>query len=97
MTVFPKNSLMNTIKMLTFYRKGPFELKLEYEDMAQLVPGCEKVLGNFKVDLPTSSEAKKIKVKAKLSLNGTFGLESAQMLEEEEYEEKVKEKKEIEA
>lgn len=96
MTVFPKNSLMNTVKMLTFYRKGPFDLKLEYEDTSALVPGCAKVLGNFKVDLPASADSKKIKVKAKLSLNGTFGIEGAQMLEEEEYEEKVKEKKEIE-
>ncbi|CAK9017674.1 unnamed protein product [Durusdinium trenchii] len=87
MTVFPKNSLMNTVKMLTFYRKGPFDLKLEYEDTSALVPGCAKVLGNFKVDLPASADSKKIKVKAKLSLNGTFGIEGAQMLEEEEYEE----------
>ncbi|CAE7379908.1 Hspa4 [Symbiodinium natans] len=96
MTVFPRNSLMNTVKLLTFYRKGPFDLKLEYEDTSALVPGAGKLLGNFKIDLPPAGETKKIKVKAKLTLNGTFGIESAQMLEEEEYEEKVKEKKEIE-
>jgi len=96
MTVFPKNSLMNTVKLLTFYRKGPFDLKLEYEDTSALVEGCGKLLGNFKIDLPPSGDTKKIKVKAKLSLNGTFSIESAQMLEEEEYEEKIKEKKEIE-
>lgn len=96
MTVFPRNSVMGTVKMLTFYRKGPFDLKLEYEDTTALVDGVNKFLGNFKVDLPGAADTKKIKVKAKLSLNGTFGLESAQMLEEEEYEEKVKEKKEIE-
>eukprot|EP00435_Cladocopium_sp_Y103_P072645 s5_g40.t3 len=96
MTVFPRNSVMGTVKMLTFYRKGPFDLKLEYEDTTALVDGVNKFLGNYKVDLPPAADTKKIKVKAKLSLNGTFGLESAQMLEEEEYEEKVKEKKEIE-
>lgn len=96
MTVFPRNSLMNTVKLLTFYRKGPFDLKLEYEDTSMLVPGCGKLLGNFKIDLPPAGETKKIKVKVKLTLNGTYCIESAQMLEEEEYEEKVKEKKEIE-
>mmetsp|Transcript_76217 Transcript_76217/g.182356 ORF Transcript_76217/g.182356 Transcript_76217/m.182356 type:complete len:834 (+) Transcript_76217:38-2539(+) len=96
MTVFPRNSLMNTVKLLTFYRKGPFDLKLEYEDTSMLVPGCGKLLGNFKIDLPPAGETKKIKVKVKLTLNGTYCIESAQMLEEEEYEEKIKEKKEIE-
>eukprot|EP00931_Biecheleriopsis_adriatica_P106952 TRINITY_DN812_c1_g1_i6.p1 TRINITY_DN812_c1_g1~~TRINITY_DN812_c1_g1_i6.p1 ORF type:complete len:853 (-),score=311.16 TRINITY_DN812_c1_g1_i6:91-2649(-) len=95
-TVFPANSAMNTLKMLTFYRKGPFDIKMEYADAANLVPGVDTLLGNFKIDLPVSAEAKKVKVKAKLSGNGTFGIEGAQLVEEEEYEEVVKEKKEIE-
>eukprot|EP00440_Ansanella_granifera_P040615 gb/GFBE01044050.1/.p1 GENE.gb/GFBE01044050.1/~~gb/GFBE01044050.1/.p1 ORF type:complete len:835 (+),score=335.21 gb/GFBE01044050.1/:1-2505(+) len=97
MPVFPAGSQMNTAKLMTFYRKGPFDLTLEYADTAALLPGTEKLLGNFKVCLPPSDDTKKVKVKAKLSLHGTFGIESAQMIEEEEYEEKVKEKKEIEA
>jgi len=96
-TVFPANSSMNSVKLLTFHRKGPFDLKMEYGDMSRLVPGCDQLLGNFKVDLPASAEAKKVKVKAKLSLHGTFGIETAQMVEEEEYDEKVKEKREIQA
>lgn len=95
-TVFPANSSMNTVKLLTFNRKGPFDLKMEYGDLSRLLPGCDQLIGNFKVDLPVGAEAKKVKVKAKLSLNGTFGIESAQMVEEEEYDEKIKEKKEIE-
>jgi len=95
-TVFPAGSPMGTVKLLTFYRKGPFDLKMEYGDTSACPAGTEKLLGNFKIDMPVSADAKKIKVKAKLSLHGTFGIENAQLIEEEEYEEKVKEKKEIE-
>eukprot|EP00438_Fugacium_kawagutii_P022490 Skav229697 [mRNA] locus=scaffold3722:241279:252077:- [translate_table: standard] len=77
MTVFPRNSQMGTVKMLTFYRKGPFDLKLEYEDTSawdqgcgRLVEGVGKHLGNFKawvhqprVDLAPAADTKKIKVK----------------------------------
>mmetsp|Transcript_42470 Transcript_42470/g.99652 ORF Transcript_42470/g.99652 Transcript_42470/m.99652 type:complete len:833 (-) Transcript_42470:68-2566(-) len=96
-TVFPAGSAMNLLKMLTFYRKAPFEVKAEYSDPQLLKPGIGKDLGTYKVELPTQPEAKKVKVKAKLSLHGTFQIESATLLEEEEYEETVKEKKELPA
>merc|ERR1719210_3313586 len=94
--VFPLGSSMNTLKMLTFYRKGAFEIKAEYVDESLLVPGTKKELGAYKIDLPAQSEAKKIKVKAKLTLHGMFTIEGAQLVEDEEYEETVKEKREIE-
>merc|ERR1719195_2363697 len=94
--VFPSGSTMNTLKMLTFYRKGAFDIKAEYVDESLLVAGTKKELGTYKVDLPAQSEAKKIKVKAKLTLHGMFTVESAQLVEDEEYEETVKEKREIE-
>merc|ERR1712137_1015824 len=87
----------NTSKLLTFYRKGPSEIKAEYADDNALVVGTSKNLGSFKIDLPPQTETKKIKVKAKLSLHGIFSIESAQLVETEEYEETVKEKREIEA
>merc|ERR1712048_59047 len=43
------------------------------------------------------AELKKVKVKAKLTLHGTFIIDSAQLVEEEEYEETVKEKRELPA
>jgi len=95
--VFPSSSAMNTMKLLTFYRKGPFEIKAEYADDKDLVVGTKKSLGTFKIDLPPQAEAKKVKVKAKLSLHGIFTIDGAQMVETEEYEETVKEKREIEA
>jgi len=93
--IFPSGSVINVLKMLTFYRKGPFDLKAEYSSDAPLLPGTPQELGLFKIDLPPQSESKKIKVKAKLSIHGTFALEGAQMIEEEEYEETVKEKREL--
>merc|ERR1712032_34800 len=95
--VFPAGSAMNTMKLLTFYRKGPFEVTAEYADDKDLVVGTKKNLGTFKIDLPQQTEAKKVKVKAKLSLHGIFTIDGAQMVETEEYEETVKEKREIEA
>merc|ERR1719210_1637890 len=94
--VFPLGSAMNTLKMLTFYRKGAFEIKAEYVDESLLVAGTKKELGTYKIDLPAQSEAKKVKVKAKLTLHGMFTIEGAQLVEDEEYEETVKEKREIE-
>ena len=38
-----------------------------------------------------------MKVRAKLNLHGIFQIEGAQLVEEEEYEEKVKEKRELPA
>merc|ERR1712176_108364 len=94
-TLFPAGSGMNLLKMLTFYRRAPFDLKAEYVDPSVLVPGTAKELGTYKVELPVSQEVKKVKVKAKLTLHGTFTVEGAQVVEEEEYEETVKEKREL--
>jgi heat shock protein 4 len=93
--VYPAGSAMNTLKMLTFYRKGPFELKADYVDPALLIPGTNSSLGSYKIDLPASADVKKIKVKAKLTIHGTFCVEGAQMIEDEEYEETIKEKREL--
>merc|ERR1719414_797478 len=86
---------MNVLKLLTFYRSGPFDMKAEFADEKTLLPLTSKELGTFKIDLPAQPEPKKVKVKAKLTLHGIFNVESAQLVEEEEYEETVKEKREL--
>jgi len=96
-TVFPAGSATNVLKMLTFYRTNSFDVKAEYADEKVLLPLTPKELGTFKIELPQQAEPKKVKVKAKLTLHGTFNLESAQLVEEEEYEETVKEKRELPA
>jgi len=94
-TVFPAGSPMNLLKLMTFYRTGPFDVKAEFADEKVLLPLTPKELGNFKIELPAQTEPKKVKVKAKLTLHGTFNIENAQLVEEEEYEEMVKEKREL--
>merc|ERR1711865_115834 len=96
-TVFPAGSLNGILKLLTFYRKGPFDVKAQYVDEATLLPSTSKELGTYRIDLPVQAENKKIKVKAKMTLHGTFTIEGAQMVEDEEYEETVKEKRELPA
>mmetsp|Transcript_90733 Transcript_90733/g.282646 ORF Transcript_90733/g.282646 Transcript_90733/m.282646 type:complete len:738 (-) Transcript_90733:100-2313(-) len=95
-TVFPTHSAMNVLKMLTFYRTNAFDIKAEYADDTALLPLTPKELGTFHVEVPPQTEAKKVKVKAKLNGHAMFSIESAQLIEEEEYEETVKEKREIE-
>jgi len=94
-TVFPPHSVMNVVKLLTFWRANPFDIKAEFAEGAPLLPLTPKELGTFRVELPPQDEPKKVKVKAKLTLHGTFSIETAQLVEEEEYEETVKEKREL--
>lgn len=94
-TVFPDGSLMDLTKMMTFYRKDAFDVKACFSEGSPLLPNTPKELGNWRVELPPQEEAKKVKVKAKLTLHGTFSIDGAQLLEEEEYEEVVKEKREL--
>jgi len=89
--------MMNLVKMLTFYRKDAFDVTAEYVDPSLLAPGTPKELGVYRIELPAQSEPKKVKVKAKLTVHGTFVIDSAQLVEEEEYEESVKEKRELPA
>lgn len=93
--VFPAGSLNGIQKLLTFYRKGPFDIKAQYVEGSVLPPDSSRELGTYKIDLPPQSENKKIKVKAQLTLHGTFRLNGAQMVETEEYEETIKEKREL--
>lgn len=82
--VFPQNSLMNLTKVMTFFRKQSFELTATYSDGEALPPGVPKRLGSFKVELPEQQEKKKVKVKAALTVHGTFEITSAQLVEEED-------------
>merc|ERR1719265_2645030 len=86
---------MNTAKVMTFYRQAPFDIKAHFVDDAALPQGTKRELGTFKVDGPPQARAKRVKVKAKITLHGTFAIDGATMVEDEEYEEVVKEKREL--
>merc|ERR1712000_630779 len=93
--VFPPGSMMNLIKILTFSRKEAFDLSVEYIDPSKLPIGVAKELGVYRIEFSPQNELKQIKVKVKLTVHGTFQVESAQMVEEEEFTETVKEKREL--
>lgn len=80
---------------MTFYRQGPFDIKAEFAGDSFLPPLTPKQLGTYHIDVPVSASAQKVKVKARLSLNGIFMIEDAQMVVEESYEETVREKRKI--
>ena len=90
--VFPRKSPMNVTKVLTFHRKGPFDVTAEYADAAMLPVGTSPLLGKYHFAVPSGSENKKIKVRAKLTLHGTLSIDSACIVEMEEYDEITREK-----
>lgn len=61
--VFPAGSAMNVTKTLTFSRKGPFDVKAEYEHPEALLPGTPKELGSFRIEASTSEAPKKIQAR----------------------------------
>lgn len=84
---------VDTKKFITWKRDGPFNLSVGYADAT--TEEKKKELGTFNVELPAQPERKKVKIEAKVSLHGVFGIQVAEMVETEEYEETVKEKREV--
>jgi len=88
-----KKDKMDTKKYITWKRDSPFGLQVGYTG-ATTEEG-KKELGEFKVDLAHQPEKKKVKIEAKVNQHGVFALTEATLVEIEEYEETVKEKREI--
>eukprot|EP00887_Chlorella_sp_A99_P002220 scaffold21.g2220.t1 len=79
-------------KMLTFYRSEPFSISAEYTPDSDIPATAGRAIGSWDVGpfrLPAGADRVKIKVKVSLNLNGVVAVESAQLIEEEEYEEEV--------
>ncbi|EIE18231.1 heat shock protein 70E [Coccomyxa subellipsoidea C-169] len=92
--LFERNGPIPSAKMLTFFRNTAFTLTARYTDDSPVPEGFDRTIGTFEigppVNVPTDGSNAKIKVKVKLNLHGVVGVESAQQIEEEEYEETVK-------
>lgn len=93
--LFPQNSMTNILKLLTFYRKASFELQLSYVDHPSINPSIPKLIGKYNIQLPAGNEMRKVKVRVRLTPNGTYVIEGAHVVEEEEYIETSKEKREV--
>mmetsp|Transcript_47806 Transcript_47806/g.86146 ORF Transcript_47806/g.86146 Transcript_47806/m.86146 type:complete len:760 (+) Transcript_47806:57-2336(+) len=80
--VFPGDSTMNLLKVITFRRKGPFDLMASYADDKLMPAGYSKDLGKYTIEVPAREVPQKVKVKTALTLHGTFTVEGAQMIED---------------
>jgi heat shock protein 4 len=90
LTVFNKGNVMPSTKILTFYRKQPFDLEARYAK-PELLPGkVNPWIGRFSVKGVKADEKDDFmvcKLKARLNLHGILNLESGYYVEDVEVEE----------
>ena len=94
--VFNKGNVMPSTKILTFYRKQPFDLEAKYAKPEQLPGKLTPWIGRFSVK-GVKADAKDdfmvCKLKARLNLHGILNLESGYYVEDQEVEEPIPEEK----
>ena len=97
LTVFNKGNVMPSTKILTFYRKQPFDLEARYAK-PELLPGkINPWIGRFSVKgvkADSKDDFMICKLKARLNLHGVLNVESGYYVEDVEIEEPVSEEKE---
>ena len=97
LTVFNKGNIMPSTKILTFYRKQPFELEARYAK-PELLPGkMNPWIGKFSVKgvkAGGEDDFMICKLKARLNLHGVLNVESGYYVEDVEIEEPIPEEKE---
>ncbi len=97
LTVFNKGNVMPSTKILTFYRKQPFDLEARYAK-PELLPGrINPWIGRFSVKgvkADSKDDFMICKLKARLNLHGVLNVESGYYVEDVEVEEPVAEEKE---
>lgn len=95
--VFNKGNVMPSTKILTFYRKQPFDLEARYAK-PELLPGkINPWIGRFSVKgvkADSKDDFMICKLKARLNLHGILNVESGYYVEDVEIEEPVPEEKE---
>ncbi|CAM5073364.1 unnamed protein product [Natator depressus] len=87
--VFSRNHAAPFSKVLTFYRKGPFELEAFYSD-PNGVPYPETKIGRYivqNVAAQKDGERSKVKVKVRVNTHGIFSVSTASMVEQVKAEE----------
>ncbi|KAF2154286.1 putative heat shock protein Hsp88 [Myriangium duriaei CBS 260.36] len=100
LTVFQRGNVMPSTKILTFYRKEPFDLEAQYAKPETLPGKVNPWIGRFSVKGIKSASAGDFvvcKLKARVNLHGVLSIEQGYYVEEEEVEEPVPEPKEGDA
>ncbi|GBF64765.1 heat shock protein [Trichophyton mentagrophytes] len=96
LTVFNKGNIMPSTKILTFYRKQPFDLEARYSKPDMLPGKTNPWIGRFSVKGVTAdanSDFMICKLKARLNLHGILNIESGYYVEDVEVEEPIPEEK----
>ena len=99
LTVFNKGNVMPSTKILTFYRKQPFDLEAKYAKPDQLPGKMNPWIGKFSVKGVKADQKDDFmicKLKARLNLHGVLNVESGYYVEDVEVEEPIPEEKEPE-
>lgn len=97
LTVFNKGNTMPSTKILTFYRKQPFDLEAKYANPGLLPGAARHWIGRFSVKgvkADPKDDFMICKLKARLNLHGILNVESGYYVEDQEIEEPVPEPKE---
>lgn len=82
MEVFPRFHSVPFSKMLTFYRRANFKLTAEYNEKNHLI--SDALIGNFEISEVKAQEDgsnQKVKVKARININGNFTIATASLIE----------------
>jgi len=98
LTVFNKGNVMPSTKILTFYRKQPFDLEARYANPEMLPGKVPPFIGRFSVKGVKASGAPDdfmiCKLKARVNIHGILNVESGYYVEDQEIEEVIEENKE---
>ncbi|EME47036.1 hypothetical protein DOTSEDRAFT_41556 [Dothistroma septosporum NZE10] len=96
LTVFNRGNAMPSTKILTFYRKQPFDLEAKYAKPDQLPGKINPWIGRFSVKgvkADSKDDFMICKLKARLNLHGVLNVEQGYYVEEQEIEEPIPEEK----
>lgn len=94
LVVFNKGNVLPSTKILTFYRKQPFNLEARYAKPEELPGKIPAFIGQFSVKgvKATGPDDFMIcKLKARVNIHGVLNVESGYYVEDQEIEEEVKE------
>ncbi|KAF9234299.1 Hsp70 protein-domain-containing protein [Melanogaster broomeanus] len=90
LTIFPRGNSVPSTKVLTFYRKGPFDIDARYLEPEGLPGGINPWIATFStknVPADPRGDLTCVKLKTRLNLHGIMSFDSAYVEEVEEREE----------
>lgn len=94
LTVFNKGNVLPSTKILTFYRKQPFDLEARYAKPEDLPGKQNPWIGRFSVKgvkAEGQDEFMICKLKARVNIHGVLNVETGYFVEDQEVEEEIKE------